>query len=174
MPPRVGIAEARHRVDLDRRMSHHGPCVSSIPSHSSLETSDFNQIKYKCVFPWQNTEGNNIFNFFIIGMMCGRKLMLNMVQMLTYVSFIYPWLTSKQVISYPARDRVEREIKNVDPVPSYLAGNTKRLTLNCSMLYFPSSVVTSTGTDIPSPLLHVITLCISKCPTVFLAHIAIP
>ena len=42
-------------------------------------------------------------------------------------------------------------IKNVNPVPAYPAGNTKRLTLKHSMLHFPSSMVTSIGTDIPSP-----------------------
>lgn len=55
-----------------------------------------------------------------------------------------------------------------------LLATKKRLTLKCSVLRCPSSVGASTGTDIPSPPPHVITLCISMCSTVFLAHIAIP
>lgn len=98
----------------------------------------------------------------------------NIFSMLTYMCFIYLWLTSKQIISHPARDRGERGIKNVNPVPAYLAGNTEMFTLKCSMLHSPTSVVTSPGSDIPPPPLHAITLCISMSPAVFLAHIAIP
>lgn len=61
----------------------------------------------------------------------------------------------------------ERGIKNGNPVLAYLAGNTKRLTLKCSMLRFPSSVVTSTGTDIPSPPPHAITLHFHALNSIF-------
>lgn len=62
---------------------------------------------------------------------------------------------------------MERGIKIINPAPAYLAGNTRRLPQN---VHFPSSVVTSIGFDIPCPTLHEITLCISTCQTVFLAH----
>lgn len=58
--------------------------------------------------------------------MYGRKLRLNVVHMLTFMCFIYLWLTSNQIMYHPVRDRGEGGIKNGNLVPAYLAGNKKK------------------------------------------------